>query len=443
MEMREHAGATSTWTRRRVPARRTRFAVSAIAAVVLVGTASFTAADGSPREDTTTITFLNAQDPGTFDKMISAFEKANPTIKVKVQTLPFDALNAAVLSRIGTKDPSIDVYEVDEPRVAAFAARGYLLPLSDLQQQAKGKVDPNALKITTYQGKQYTMPRWTSTQLLFYNKTLLKKAHVPLPSSSPTKPMTWQQVAAAGKKAKAAGAQWGFTFDQVDRYYQLEPLAASAGGGTGLSGSGNTTPSITNGGWIKAFTWYASTFSGGVSPRGVTPEQTAALFSAGKVAFFAGGPWNAPTFDKVKSLSYGVAPYPYFAGGKKASSTDSWSVGVSPFSKNQEAAKRFVAFMTIDPNGAWLASSRNIPVQKQAFAKYLKVMSSARNGKQLAAIMKNELAHNTVHRPPTVGFVDFETIMNKAFSDIRNGSDPAKRLKQASQELQRALAKYH
>jgi multiple sugar transport system substrate-binding protein len=355
--------------------------------------------------------------------------------------LPFDAMNAAVLSRIGQKDASIDAYEVDEPRVAAFATRGLLLELPDLASQASGKVDPNALEITRFDDKQYTMPRWTSTQLLFYNKALLKKARVTLPSSSPSRPMTWEQVATAGKKAQSGGAQWGFTFDQVDRYYQLQPLAASAGGGSGLTGEGNLTPSVTNAGWTKAFTWYAKTFSDKLSPRGVTPAETAALFGAGKVAFFAGGPWNAPTFDKAK-VDYGVAAYPYFAGGKKASSTDSWSVGVSPFSKNQDAAKKFVAYMTIDPNGAWLASSRNIPVQKQAFARYLKVMGAGTRGKQLAAIMRNELSRNTVHRPQSAGFVDFETAMNKAFSDIRNGADPKKRLGQAADELERTLAKF-
>jgi multiple sugar transport system substrate-binding protein len=417
----------------------TRLALLVAVALGVICSAAL-AASARPSE-TTTLTFLNAQDPGTFDKVIAGFQKANPTIRIKLQTLPFDAMNAAVLSRLGQKDASIDVYEVDEPRVAAFATRGLLLPLPDLAQQARGKVDPNALKITTFQGKQYTMPRWTSTQLLYYNKDLLKKAGIPAPSSAPTRPMTWEQVVAAGKKAQQAGAQWGFTFDQVDRYYQLEPLAASAGGGTGLSGTGNLTPSVTNAGWVKAYNWYASTFTSKVSPRAVTPAETAALFGAGKVAFFAGGPWNAPTFDKAK-VNYGVAAYPYFAGGKKASSTDSWSVGISPFSKNQDAAKKFVAYMTVNPTGAWLASSRNIPVQKQAFAKYLKVMGTGARGKQLGAIMKNELAHNTVHRPQSVGFVDFETIMNKAFSDIRNGSAPAARLKQASQELDRALAKY-
>jgi multiple sugar transport system substrate-binding protein len=423
--------------------RALRLGVAMAVGCTTLGTAALTAS-ASSHADTTTLTFVNAQDPGTFDKVIAAFEKANPTIKIKLQTLPYDAMNAAILSRLGTKDSSIDVYEVDEPRVASFASRGFLLDLSDLRSQAQGKLDTNALKITTYDGKQYAMPRWTSTQLLYYNKDLLKKAGIAFPSSEPTRPMTWEAVAAEGKKAQAAGATWGFTFDQVDRYYQLEPLAMSLGGGTGLTGTDMLTPSIANAGWTKAFTWYASTFNGKISPRAVSPAQTAALFGSGKVAFFAGGPWNAPLFDKASGLHYGVAPYPYFSGGKRATSTDSWALGISPFSKNQDAAKTFVRYMTVDPTGAWLASSRNIPVQKQAYQRYLRsITASGKQGKQLATIMQYEIAHTAVHRPTSVGYVDFESVMNKAFSDIRNGSSPAARLKQATQELKTALEKYH
>jgi multiple sugar transport system substrate-binding protein len=99
--------------------------------------------------------------------------------------------------------------------------------------------------------------------------------------------------------------------------------------------------------------------------------------------------------------------------------------------------------MTIDPNGAWLASSRNIPVQTAAFTKYVgQLGSQGANGPQIAAIIKNELARNAVARPTSVGYVDFETIMNKAFADIRNGSSPSGRLQQAAGELKRAFAKY-
>jgi multiple sugar transport system substrate-binding protein len=388
------------------------------------------------------LTFVNAQDPGTFDQVIAAFQKANPGITVKLQTVPFDTLNSTVQSRVGGKDPSIDLYEVDEPRLASFASRGYLLDLSDLKQQAGDTIDPKAMEATAYEGKQYAMPRWTSTQLLYYNKALLQRAGVTAPSSDPAKPITWEQLATDAAKAKSAGARWGFTFEQVDRYYQLQPLPESAGGGSGLSGQDNMTPDVANPGWVKAMTWYASTFATGISPRGVSPEQTEPLFAGGNTAFFAGGPWNAPLLDKAK-LDYGVAPFPTFAGGKPASSTGSWSVGISPFSKNQEAAKKFLSFMTVDPQGAWLASSRNIPVQTSAFTKYLtETKGQSARGPQIAAIINNELAKNAVARPTSVGYVDFETVMNKALADIRNGTNPAQRLQQANGELQRAFDKY-
>jgi multiple sugar transport system substrate-binding protein len=432
-----------TATRRRVVSGLTVLAAAALTLSACGGGGSSSGGGGKGSASTATLTFVNAQDPGTFDKVIAGFRKANPGIKIKLQTVPFDTLNSTVQSRIGGKDASIDLYEVDEPRLAAFASSGYLLDLSDMRKPAAGKIDPKALQATEYQGKQYALPRWTSTQLLYFNKALLTRAHVPAPSSDPTKPITWEQLTAEAKKAQSAGgARWGFTFEQVDRYYQLQPLPESAGGGSGVTGPKKLTPDVTNQGWVKAFTWYASTFKSGISPRGVAPEQTEPLFASGKTAFFAGGPWNAPLLDKAKGLNYGVAPFPMFAGGKDVSSTGSWSVGISPFSKNQAAAKKFLAYMTIDPEGALLASSRNIPVQKAAFDKYLTQMQGqGPRGAQLAAIIRNELAHNAVARPTTVGYVDFETIMNKAFADIRNGSNPAVRLQQASAELKRAFAK--
>jgi multiple sugar transport system substrate-binding protein len=82
-------------------------------------------------------------------------------------------------------------------------------------------------------------------------------------------------------------------------------------------------------------------------------------------------------------------------------------------------------------------------VQREAFQQYLGALrSQGARSTQLAAIVENELAANAVPRPLTTGFVDFETVMNKAFADVRNGSEPAPRLQQAGQELDRVLAKY-
>jgi multiple sugar transport system substrate-binding protein len=123
--------------------------------------------------------------------------------------------------------------------------------------------------------------------------------------------------------------------------------------------------------------------------------------------------------------------------------TDSWATGISPFSKHKDAAKKFLAYMTLDPAGATATTSNNIPVQNDAFQTYLNALAdkSATYG-QMAAIIKYALANTSVSRPMSIGYVDFESMMNKAFADIRNGSPAADRLKQAGSELDRALIKY-
>jgi multiple sugar transport system substrate-binding protein len=99
--------------------------------------------------------------------------------------------------------------------------------------------------------------------------------------------------------------------------------------------------------------------------------------------------------------------------------------------------------MTIDATGATLTTSNNIPVQKQAFQTYLKDLGAkGERYRQIADIIEYAIDNTSVSRPVSVGFVDFESVVNKAFADIRNGTEPAARLTQANGEIERALAKY-
>jgi len=220
-------------------------------------------------------------------------------------------------------------------------------------------------------------------------------------------------------------------------------LPESLGGGPGLKGEGLLEPDVTNDAWNRAFSWYRSIFQDGVAPRGINPEQTPGLFASGNTAFFAGGPWNAAAFDKDNAVDYGVAPFPRFADGRPVTSTDSWSTAVSAFSKHKDAAKKFLAYMTIDPTGATETTSNNIPVQTQAFQQYLTTLRGrGERYAQIAELIESAVRTTSVSRPSTVGYVEFESVMNKAFADIRNGSDAADRLRQASDELKRDLARH-
>lgn len=400
---------------------------------------------GMAHAEETTITFLSAEKDTTFKPVIDAFQKLHPDIKVVHQSVPFNDLNAAVESRIGQGDTSIDVIAADTPRIPAFASRGYLQDVTDRSDAIKlANPNPVDLEQVTYDGKVYAYPMWTSTQLLFYNRALLKNAKIELPSGDPGKRMTWDQLLEQAQSAQKAGAKWGLNFQQVDRYYQLQMLFESAGAGPGLKGERLLESNIASDDWIKTAQWYGDLFSNNLSPRGVKPEQTDDQFMKGEVAFMIAGPWAIGRYDGVKDLDYGVAPVPYFKDGKPVTPTGSWALALNPHSKNIDKAREFAEFASLNAEGNSLTVSANPlpPTNADAFKSYAEKFK-AESGKIGPAIdiINYELQNSAVGRPRTVGYVAFETIMNKAFSDIRNGANASEILKAADKQLTRQMSR--
>ncbi len=246
--------------------------------------------------------------------------------------------------------------------------------------------------------------------------------------------MTWEQLTTDAKKAKDAGAKYGFLFGQFDRYYQLEPLPVQLGGSVGATGDGNLTPDFTSDAWVKAFTWYRSLFEDGVSPRGMKSEQTDPAFLAGQAAYMVEGPWLLPQLQASK-VDWGVAPQPVFEGGKPATPTGSWSLGMNPFSKQKEAAAVFLNWMTVVTVAA-TSSTAPIrswrPAWRARRSTSRRRSSPRRRARTRPASSTSRRSNTAVNRVPTIGYIEFETIMNQAFADIRNGADPKTALDKAS-----------
>jgi ABC-type glycerol-3-phosphate transport system substrate-binding protein len=429
-------------------------AATSIAAISLVGCSSSTggtSATALPSKLTeptkhVTITYAGAAySAADIKPVIAAFEKAHPNITVNYEADPFNDFNSILGAQLSTKDKAIDVFDVDMPRTAAYEARGWLTDISSVFPNMSSKVDPASLAAATVKGKLVTMPYQSSTNIMYYNKSLLKKAGIAFPSASASDRMTWEDVTTDAKKAQAAGAKYGLVFDQIDRYYQLEPLSTSAGGGAGGTGTGNLTPAVDNAGWNKALTWYGSLFKDGVSPRGVTAAETPNLFGAGQVAFFPGGPWWAPQFEANKKLDFGIAPFPEFAGGTAATPTGGWSLGLSPTSTHKDAALIFMKFIGLDNGGysQYLTALSVPPSNLVGSAKFYN--NAAFQDPRMAGVvdlMKYELAHTAILRLKTVGYVEFENIITKAYDDIINGADVKATLATATSGLKSAWAAY-
>lgn len=373
---------------------------------------------------------------------IAAFQDDHPGVTIKEQQIAFDDLSTQVQARLSSKDDSIDVIAVDGPRLANMAAQGFLRDVSSSRQEILDSTGEFALKQVTYDDKQYAFSQWTSTNVLFYNKTLLAAAEISDPSADLAGRLTWEKIVDDARAAQSAGAKYGFSFEQVDRYYQLQPLFESAGAGSGLTGAGNLTPDITSPAWEKVATWYGDLYSSGVSPRGVPVEQLPDEFMNGNLAFLVAEPAHLDKFIK-SGLDFGVAPMGYFEGGTPVTPTGSWTIGVSAFSGHGDIAEEFAKYITLDPQGSSLVQLNGIPIQKDSLASYLDDLSSGGDVQSdLAGIIKAELAETPVARPSSIAYVDFEGIINGAFADIRNGEPVHDVLQKANDKLVIAFQRY-
>ncbi len=385
-----------------------------------------------------TITFANADPAATWQPVVDYCQQQHPDIKVKQLNIPYPQLTSTITQRLTQGGAELDVINVVPAWIRDYANRGFLADLSDLKAKAESvAVSKDMVTANEVDGRLLAISPWTTSQFLYYNAAVLKKAGITPPTADPNQRWTWQQLRAAAEKLKGQ-VQYPLMFDQFDTYYQLQPLGVSAGGGNGLSGDNQDVPDFENPGWQNALTFYGGLFDSGLSPRGITNDKTNAIFSAGKAGFIVSGPWTVSNAVKGK-LDFGVAPAPVFEGGKPATSTDSWAMAVSAKSKNQAAAKTFVDCVNLTEQGntTSIKVAQITPTEKasyQVFAKQLEA-SGGTATKGLASLMEYELKNTAVHRPPAAGYTVFETEAEKMFADVRNGSDPAERAKKADETI--------
>jgi ABC-type glycerol-3-phosphate transport system substrate-binding protein len=381
--------------------------------------------------------------------VVDAFEKIHPGIRIVQQNVPFAQLFQQIEVRLGSGSTTPDIISVDAPLVAAYTVQGFLTPLDRYFSKADlAQFTAAPLSTSYYLGHLMAPPTNSSSQALYYNKDVLKKAGVPFPSSSPQHRLTWEQVAAGARKAMVRShgtiSVYGLVIDQIDRIYQLQPLPTSLGG-RALSPDGLRTAGVVpSPAWIKAMTFYWDLFNKwDISPKAATDAATPQIFATGHTALFWGGEWNALTFQASKGLHWGFAPTPYFAGGKPVTPTDSWHIGVNRRSHNVAPAAAFVRFITVGPGAdLWWKGINQFPALKRLLHVINTSPAYATFPNNIMRLAAYENVHTAVPRPVTPGYNEYQDIMTTAFNNMRSGQQPAAALQTASASIDRALAKY-
>lgn len=361
-------------------------------------------------------------------KVVEAFQKAYPNVKVDMEEYPFTQLFDVIEIKLGSQSSNFDVVLTDATMVSGYAYRGFIMPMDDyFTQEEKSEFIPALVDSSTYQGKFFSPPIKNSCHVLFYNKKLLQQAGLDLPSADPAKRLTWEELVPMAQKVMAAAKDptvYGLTFEQISRAYQVLPLVNSAGG-KGIGDDGITAEGYVNGdAFVKAMKWYSDIHNVyNIAPKGVAASETVGLFASGKIAFLCANIFDYKTFKSTEGLEYGYAPFPYFAGGVAATPTDSFHISVSSNSKNKDAAAAFVKYFSLGEGNDIFCESRG---EFSARISKLNVYNEdPKYNEEPLSIFKlaDYEAQNTAFpRPKSLGYREWESVINNTMEDIRNGA---------------------
>lgn len=418
------------------------------------GTTAATSKATSAPDKVVEVSYITAGAGGLWEestkKVIEQFHASQSKIRIKYETYSYNQVLELLQARLSSGDKSLDVIGVDSPLVAAYASRGFILPMDKyFTAQEKAEYIDSAIESASFKGKFYCPPVNTSSLCLLYNKSYLDKAGIPHPSADPANRMTFEDLytlAAKAQKAvdpdKTKGIE-GLAFQQVGRFYQIQPLMASAGGKF-IGSDGLTVDGIINSEpWVKALSWYKNLYDTGVGFRGSKPEEQVNNFLSGKSIFLVGSvsiPSQAVN-SKPPFTDFGFAPHPYFKGGVAATPTGSWHYGISAFSQKPDEAAEFIKYISVGKGIELFFELTNYPPSVKrvldGIAKNSKFKEFPFNVMNIAAY---EAAKTAVPRPSTLIYSEYESIINSKLEDIRNGADVKKSLDAAVTEIN-AVAK--
>ena len=263
-----------------------------------------------------------------------------------------NAINAEVLA-----GALPDIVAVDAPNVAAYANSRILTDISSyISQESLSDYVDSVVKQGTYNGKLYALSGADSPTGLYYNKKLLKEVgYEDDDFGTIENPWTWTDLMTAMTALKNAGKEYKIKLNlgfggEEGSIYLYSPLVYSAGGSF-IDGNGKTNGALNSDATVNGLKQIEQFFSAGSWVYSGSNEDA---FAQGQVAFEIFGTWHVATIAKnYKSFvnDYGVMPMPVYvdAQGNKGTASagcGSWGFGVTPNSKDKEAAAIAVEYLT-------------------------------------------------------------------------------------------------
>ena len=340
-------------------------AVTVVAAACSSGGSSGSGGSGGATTNLKIITWVNPPAVQALNTIDAEFEKANPKIKVTLQTAanvngPYETLLQQSVNS-GTADivtsnfpllplPSKLTTQNTTP-VQLWVTKGAFAPLNG--QSFLGDYSPAAQQAETYQGKTYGLVSGSYQEGVFYNKAIFAKYNL-------TPPTTFSQFLALCQTLKAHGVAPLYTAlgNVGPVYLQFIYYEAMADLWFPKAPGGNLATALMNGTakWTDPAFVQGMTEEKEIAPylepnyTGVPWQSMAGGdFAAGKYAMELDGSWDLSSLHSANAnLQLGYFPLPFSsnAADNQAYAQNDLTFYVLAHSQNQTAAMKWLSYFS-------------------------------------------------------------------------------------------------
>lgn len=265
-------------------------------------------------------TWTKAEEAEANGALIDEFERANPGISVELQNEAGSQGAMAKLQTLISGNEAPDVVSLHGAFYIPLASKGALLDIEPYIQQSPDisldDFDPRLVELCRYDGKLYSLPRYTSVYTLFYNEELFDNAGVPHPTDQD--PWDWDAYLSAAKKltrdtdGDGKTDTWGCVIDFWGA--RMYPWLWANGGD--IFSQDRTRCVLDSPEAIEAVRFAADLLHvHKVTPETLSSEhdQGLEMFSQGNIGMYMTGPWDVQHLRAAsdsQGLKWAVAALP-------------------------------------------------------------------------------------------------------------------------------------
>jgi multiple sugar transport system substrate-binding protein len=318
--------------------------------------------------------WARADDEGFLPGLISEFNAAHQDIQLKLTLIP-DAQVVQKYSTAASSGSGPDLAAVEIGTIPQFTSTGWLQDITaDVAALPyKSTLSPAHLTQGAVGDKNYAVPLTADVSVLYWNKTLFKKAGL----NPDTAPATWADITKDAQAVrKLGGDTYGYFFSGGCggcMGFTLLPYVWANGGEVLSNSSGKVSPTLSpNPALQSTLDFYRTLVKDDLVPSTAKTENGSNQFGqffSGKIGMFVQGTYPYGQLKKsYPNVDFGITPVPSTDGSKSGSFAGGDDLGITK--KADHALGVEVLKWFTDQAQQSLAKQGVLPIRSDIAAQY-------------------------------------------------------------------------